>query len=256
MVDRTDTFVREVDEELRREQIKKIWDTYGLYIVALVATVLASVLGYQYWQGRQVAASEAAGARFQAASRLAAEGKADEALAAFSGLAQDGSKGYQTLARFRVAGAQIKAGKPAEALAAYEAIARDAGVDPLLTEFAAVQAAMLRLDSADWTDMENRLTPLMGERSYWRAMARETLGLAAYKAGKTEEARKLFEQTLGDRTAPPSVSERALLMLSLLTDAEAAKSAVVEPAPAGDAAKKAADKATGKAGTPDAQKKK
>ena len=68
--------------------------------------------------------------------------------------------------------------------------------------------------------------------------SRETLGLAAYRVGKTDEARKLFEQMLSDRMTPPAVSERALLMLALLTDAEAAKAAAT--APTKDAAKDAA----------------
>ena len=136
----------------------------------------------------------------------------------------------------QLAGAQVKAGKPEAALPIYEVLAKDTSLDPLMRDYATLQAAMLRLDAADWTEMQNRLTPLMGDSSAWRAMARETLGLAAYKAGNADEARKLFEQVLGDRMTPPSVSERALLMLALLTDAEVAKAAAT-PAKPGDAVK-------------------
>ena len=81
------------------------------------------------------------------------------------------------------------AGKTAEAVAAFEAIAKESGVDPLLADYAALQAAMLRLDSASWTDMQNRLNGLAADGNAWRFSARELLGLAAQKAGKTEEAR-------------------------------------------------------------------
>lgn len=233
--DRTDTFLREVDEELRREQLQKLWDAYGIYAVAAAALVVLGVGGYQWSMSRAQSQREAAGARFEVAQSLASQGKPEEAAQAFAAIVKDAPAGYRTLARFQVAAANARAGKADAAVADYEAIAKDGSADPILRDFATLQAAMLRLDAADWTEMENRLTPLLGEKSAWRGMARETLGLAAHKAGKTAEARKLFEELLGDRSAPGSASERAMLMLSLLTDAEASKGAetpAAQPAPA------------------------
>lgn len=253
MVDRNEAFVREVDEELRREQLQKLWQQYGIYIVGVAALILVGVGGYKWQESRRHAASEAAGARFEAAQRLAAEGKQDEAIQAFSAIAKDAPGGYPALANLQVANAQVKAGKTAEAVAIFESVAK-AAADPLLRDFAALEAAMLRLDKADYAEMETRLTPLLGEKSAWRAMARETLALAVYKAGKKDEARKLFEQTLSDRTSPQSVAERAQVMLSLLTDADAAGAApVVTTVPPVAPAKKEPEKA-GKGQPPPAKK--
>ena len=198
--------------------------------------LLSGIGGYKVWDSRQVAASEAAGARFTMAVQAASTGKTDDALKQFADLATTSPTGYKALAQMQLAGAQVKGGKREEALPIYEGLAKDSSIDPLMRDFATLQAAMLRLDAADWTEMKNRLTPLMSDSSAWRAMARETLGLSAYKTGNTDEARKLFEQVLSDRLTPPSVSERALLMLALLTDAEVAKSAAVPTKP-DDAAK-------------------
>lgn len=229
--DRTDTFVREVDEELRREQLQKFWNQYGIYAMGFAALLVLGVGGYNWNESRRVAAREAAGARFEAALKLSADGKSAEAQDAFANLAKEAPAGYQALARLQVAGSQARAGKTAEAVADYEALGKDANLDPIMQEFASLQAAMLRLDTADWTEMENWLTPLLTDKSTWRGMARETLGVAAFKAGKTVEARKLFEELLGDKSAPPSATERATLMLALLTDAEAAKAAPVTATP-------------------------
>ncbi len=225
MVDQSDTFLREVDEELRREQIQQFIQRYGILIAAGALLLLAGIGGYKVWDSGRIAASEAAGSRFATALQAASAGKADDALKQFDDLAKTSPSGYRALTQMQLAGAQVKAGKPEIALPLYEGLGRDTSIDPLLRDYAALQAALLRLDAADWTEMQNRLTPLMSDGSAWRAMARETLGLAAYKAGQSDEARKLFEQVLGDRMTPPSVSERALLMLALLTDAEVAKNA-------------------------------
>jgi hypothetical protein len=224
MVDRTDSFLREVDEDVRRDQLLKLWETYKIVIVAGVAALFAAVIGYQWWQSSRLAAQERIGARYEAASLLASEGKGDEALKAFTEIAQSAPAGYQALARLRVAGEHAQAGRVAEALAAYEAIAKEGSAEDLLRDFAALQAAVLRLEQADWTEMKNRLTSLVDDSRPWHAAARETLGIAAYKAGQTEEAIKLFEQILGDRASASGQVKRAQEMLTLLTDSSAAKS--------------------------------
>lgn len=223
MVDRNDSFLREVDEDVRRDQLLKLWEQYGTYIIVAIVLLFLGVGAWKWRESRQVVAEEQAGARFEAATRLASESKPDEAMRAFSEIAKDGPAGYRALARLRVGAEHAKAGRTAEALAAYEALAADSGVDDLLRDFAAIQAAMLRLDHADWTEMKNRLTPLVDEKRPWHAPARELLGLAAMKAGQSDEATKLFEQVLGDRAATQGMSRRAQEMLAVLTDAAAAK---------------------------------
>ena len=136
-------------------------------------------------------------------------------------IGKSGPAGYATLARFRLAAAD-RGPEAGEAAAAFEAIAKESGLDPLLADYARLQAAMLRLDSASWTEMQNRLNDLVAESNPWRFSARELLGLAAQKAGKTEEARTQFQRLLSDRNTPPSIGERARIMLAMLTEAELA----------------------------------
>jgi hypothetical protein len=89
--------------------------------------------------------------------------------------------------------------------------------------------------------MKNRLTPLLVDAQPWHAEAREVLGIAALKAGKSDEATKLFEQLLGDRATTSGASRRAQEMLAVLTDRAAAKSgAAATTPPNGDTNEKAA----------------
>jgi hypothetical protein len=220
MTDQRDSLLREVDEELRRERLLKLWEQYGTYILAGAVLFVAAVGGYKYFEHRRAQAAEAAGARMAVASRSTAQNKTAEAQKALDDLVATGPSSYAVLARLRLAAAERAAGKTAEAAAAYEAIAKASGVDPLLADYARLQAAMLRLDGASWTDMQNRLNDLAADGNAWRFSARELLGLAAQKAGKTEEARKYFQGLLGDRNTPPGVGERARVMMAMLTEAE------------------------------------
>ncbi len=232
MVDQRDVLAREVDEELRREQLLKLWEKYGIFVVAAFALIVIGVGGYKYAEHRAAVAAEAAGARFAAATRDAAQKKAAEAQKTLEDVAANGPSGYATLARLRLAAADQAAGKTAEAAAAYEAISTQRGIDLLLSDYARLQAAMLRLDTSSWTDMQNRLIDLAAEENAWRFSARELLGLAAHKAGKAEEARREFQRLLSDRNTPPGIAERARIMMAVLTEAELARAAPPTPAAA------------------------
>ena len=222
MADQRDSLAREIDEELRREQLLKLWERYGTYAVAAAALIIFGIGGFKYYEYRRAAAAEAAGARLAVAMREAEQSKKAEAHKALEDIAANAPAGYAVLARLRLAAADREAGKTAEAAAAYEAIAKAGGVDPLLGDYAQLQAAMMRVDSASWTDMQNRLNPLAADGNAWRFSARELLGLAAHKAGRIDEARTEFQRLLSDRGTPPSIAERARVMLTMLTEAELA----------------------------------
>src|SRR4029453_5148235 len=94
---------QEVDEEVRREQLKKLWERYGHYAVAAAILLVAAVgggRGYGWWEAKKAAES---GAAFEAAATLAEAGKRGEAEAAFAKVAADGTAGYRHLARMREA---------------------------------------------------------------------------------------------------------------------------------------------------------
>ncbi|NJO35506.1 MAG: tetratricopeptide repeat protein, partial [Rhodospirillales bacterium] len=201
MAEPTDMLAREIDEELRRERLLQLWDRYGTYILAAALAVVVGVGGYKFYESRKAQANEAASTRYIIGLRDFAMNKPGEAQRALDDLAANAPTGYATLSRLRLAGYDQAAGNTAEAVSAYGSIAKDSAVDPILAEYAQLQIAMLKLESASFTELKNRLTPLAAERSAWRFSARELLGMAAYKAGLVAEARSHFQRLVADRTA-------------------------------------------------------
>ena len=41
---------REVDEDLRREQYKRLWDRFGGYVIGLAVLIVVAVGGYKAWE--------------------------------------------------------------------------------------------------------------------------------------------------------------------------------------------------------------
>ncbi len=229
MVDKDDALIREVDEELRREQWAKLWDRYGTYLLGVAMALILGVGGYRVWEAKQLARAEAAGAEYTEALRLNAAGKADEAAKKLETLATSGPGGYAAMAELQRAGALLKTSRPVDALAVFEKVSKDTSVDPMLRGFASIQAATLRLGEADFTEMQNRLNDLKAKGSAWRHNAQELLGLAAIKAGRLDDARAALGALLGDPETPQGALERARVMLGSIAASELAKAAGVTP---------------------------
>jgi hypothetical protein len=208
----------EVDEEVRREQLKKLWDRYSNYIIAAAFLVVAGVAawrGYEYWETRRAAE---AGAAYDAAARLADEGKHDEAEAAFAKLVADGTAGYRVLARLREA-AEIAERDPKAAVAAYDKIAGETSGQPLVSELATIRAAFLLVDTAKPAEMTQRLEPLAQPSGTFRHTARELLALSAWRNGDTAALRRWTDAAKNDPEAPSAMRGRMDVLASLLPEA-------------------------------------
>lgn len=219
MANERDSFMREIDEEVRRERLMKLWDKYGVYILGGAAAIMLAVFGWKWYEAERNSAAAQAGAQFVEVSRLIAEGKNKEAIEGFEQIAKEGPTGYAQLAQLRLAAAARKAGKTDEAIRHYEALAGNSSADELLRGFAKLQIATLKVDTASWTEMQNQLTDLAKDDSSWKYSARELLGLAAYKAGKLNEARKTFTELLASGDTPQSIRQRAQVAMTLVTRA-------------------------------------
>lgn len=200
-------FIREVNEDYRRDQVAEIWKRYSGLIIALAVLVVAGVGAWRYWQHHQLVRAEAASERFDAAAKLAQDGKTQEADSAFAALASDAPSGYRVLARFRAAADRSKTDRTAAA-AEYDKLAADTALGDGLRELARLRAALLRLDDADPAAALASLQGLAAPTGAFRHTAREMLGLAALKRGDYEGAGRWFEQISGDPDTPQGLRQR------------------------------------------------
>ncbi len=207
----------EVDEEVRREQLQKLWQRYGNLIVAVAILVVLAVAGwrgYQWWEARKAAA---AGAAYDAAQQLADAGKPTEAEEAFAKLAVDGTAGYRLLARLREA-AELAPRDPKAAVAAYDNIAGETA-QPLLAQVATIRASLLLVDTAKLNEMTERLQALTQPSSPFRHTARELLALSAWRNGDAAATRSWVEAAKADPEVPQGVRARVDVLPDLLADA-------------------------------------
>ena len=205
----------EVNEEVRRDQLKKLWDQYSIYIIALALLIIAGVGGWRGYQYLEAKKAAEAGAAFDKAVELSEANKHTEAEAAFANLAAKAPSGYRTLARLRMA-AEV-ANRDAQAAAKlFDEIAGDRSAGTAEQDLARIRAAQLLLDSTTYPNMLQRLEPATAPTSTFRHTARELLALSAWRANDATATRKWLDLIANDGETPPSLRSRAEALQALL----------------------------------------
>lgn len=206
----------EIEEDLRKERAKKLWDRYGWIVLAVAGAVVLGVAGWRGWQWHQAREAGAAADRFLAAAATADRGEARAAIDTFAELSRDAPAGYRVLARLREAAAKAKAGETAEAVVLYETLAADASAPPLYREVATLLAVMHQIDQGDPAALAQRLAPLAAPGAAFQFSAQELQAVLAVRRGDREGARTLLQALAGNEAAPQGVRRRAGEMLAAL----------------------------------------
>lgn len=205
----------EIDEDLRREQLKKLWDRYSLHFIVLVLLIVGGVGGWRAYQYFENEKAEAAGQAFQAAVALTDPAQAE---AAFDKIASSNAQGYSVLARLHAAAEAAKQDQQ-KGITAFDAIANDGKTEATLREIARVRAASLMLDTAPYEEIEKRLAGDASGTHTFRHSARELLALSAWRAKNNDAARRWLDMIGDDPQSPATLRRRAEALLALLPPA-------------------------------------
>ncbi|MGH6708865.1 MAG: tetratricopeptide repeat protein [Bradyrhizobium sp.] len=205
----------EVNEDVRRDQLKKLWDQYSIYIIALAILIIASVGGWRGYQYLEAKKAAEAGAAFDKAAELSEANKHAEAEAAFADLAAKAPAGYRVLARLRTA-AEVASRDQAAAAKMFDEIAADRSVGVAEQDLARVRAAQLLLESTTYPNIKTRLEAAAAPGATFRHTARELLALSAWRANDSAATRQWLDLIANDGETPPSLRSRAEALQALL----------------------------------------
>jgi len=224
-----ESFFREVDEDYRREQAIKFFKTYGAYFIAGAFIILAVVGGYTFERNRRANQAAIGGDDLLQAMILNGAGKSADAEMALAQLAKAGPGPYKVIARLQSAAESVGKNQLDVAAEKYRAVAGDESAPSTFRDFARIQLAALSIGTKPYDALAKDLETYRSGTSKWRFSAKEILGLAAYQAGKTTEAERLYRELASDGGAPQGMRDRAQVMLALLGEKVKASS---QPEPA------------------------
>ena len=219
----SETFVREVDENLRRDQVRDFFKTYGNWLIAGVVVFLAASGGFIWWQQHQVKRSEGQVEQLAQVYKDVGNGQTSTAAPQLDELAKSGSIGVRASAMFARAVLALQDNDTKSAVGIYRSIATDDDFPKAYRDAALVRQTAIEFDQLQPRDVISRLAPLTKAGEPWFGSAGELTALAMLKQGKQQEAGQLFAAIARDAGVPETIRTRAVQVAgSLGVDVSAA----------------------------------
>ena len=211
-----EAFLREVDEELRKDQALHVWQNYGRWIIGVVVAGLLAFGGWLYWQSHSDGRRGEEGEKFRAAIKALSQNKAQDAEAPLKELAASSSTGFSGAARFAQADVLLSKNDLKGGAAILGAIAADSGVPQEYRDLALIRQTAAEFDSLKPDQVVARLGALAVKDSPWFGSAGEMVAISQLRMGKRTEAGKLYGEIAKTDGVPRAVRQRALQMAGVL----------------------------------------
>ena len=214
--DSSETFFKEVEENLRRDQFQNFFKTYGGWVIGAVILFLAAVGGWIYWEQQQKQQSAAQSEELHAVFGDIADQQmktVPQRLDKLDDSSNDIVKASAILAEAAVA---LDKNDRAAATAKYRQVAGDKGLPPAYRDLGIIRATALEFDAIAPEQVIARLEPLAKAGNPWFGSAGEMTALAYLKQGKKAEAGRMFAAVAADKQVPPTIRSRAVQIAGTL----------------------------------------
>jgi hypothetical protein len=206
----SDPFVREVDENLRRDQMRDFFKAYGTWLVVGLVLFLAAAGGFIWWKQHQVERTQAHVEQLATIYKDIGGGDTARAPQQLEELAKSGSKAVRASALFARAALALQQNDAKLATGTYKSIAEDDGMPKAYRDAALVRQTALEFDQLQPQQVIARLEPLSRPGEPWFGSAGEMTGLALIKQGRKREAGQLFVAIARDQGVPETIRARAV----------------------------------------------
>lgn len=218
-----EAFLREVDDDLRRERLETFAKRYGKWLVAAVILFLAAVAAWLYWQNRQQQQTAERTEELVAVYNDIGAGNTDQAKRRLQPLASSGNDLIRTLALLTQAAIDLEGNDRPAALAKYRTIAGDEDLPEPYRDLALIRATAIEFDTLKPEEVIARLEPLAKPGHPWFGSAGELTAMAYLKQGQRERAGRLFAAIAADEQVPETIRSRSVQISGTLgVDASAA----------------------------------
>jgi len=221
--DITETFVREVDEDLRRDRIRDFFKENGTWLVLGLILFLAASGGIIWYQQYRAQRAEKHVEQLAEIYKNIGVGNTSKVPQQLDDLSSADSKAVRASALFTRAAFALQQNDEKLAIATFKKIADDSSLPDAYRNAALLRQTALEFDQLQPQQVVARLAPLTKTGDPWFGSAGEMTALAIIKEGKNKEAGQLFASIAKDKTVPDSIRNRAIQISgSLGADAGAA----------------------------------
>lgn len=211
----TDQFIKEIDEDVKNDQLKVLWNKYGLFVIAFVVLAVSAAVSFEKIKDWKQAQNQARTQNYIASTQLETPEQTIEALQKIN-TANQGI--FSDFAKLQIANVLFNQKKNEEALATLQSLIDDKQVNDEVKNIALIKLATYKVDTMPRAEFEAMLKPLTDEKSSWRPLAYDLIAMSAVHDGDIDTAKRIYENVLQLKDLPEGFRVKVQDMLSSLGD--------------------------------------
>lgn len=211
-----ETFMREVDEAVRQDEVATFASRYGVPIGIAVLLALLAFAGYLFWDSSREGTLEEGSEQLVSALDELEEGDPTVADAELASIAASAEPGAAAMARMARAGLALQEGRNADAAALYGEVVGTADLPEELRNLASIRQVAAEFDELDPQTVIDRLGPLAIPGNPWFGSAGELVAFAYIAQGNEDQAGPLLVEIAQDEDVPETLRSRARQLAGLL----------------------------------------
>ena len=208
----TDSFIEEVTEELRRDNMVKALKRYGWVVAAVLAVIIGGVAWSEYKKAQERAAAQAVGDGLLAAL---SEDSPEARLKSFDQVQTNGPQAEAVVA-FLKASEQADAGDMTAAAATLQSVIDNNGLALIYRQIAQFKALGLTAETAPADERRRGYSDLAQPGSSMRLLAEEQLALIDIETGDVDAATTKLQNIIDDAESTADLQQRALQVIVAL----------------------------------------
>ena len=212
-----DAFFREVDEELRRDELLSFWQRWGRWVIVGVIAVILAFGGYLFWQHRQEVAAGEQGEQFATVFDDLAANNSAAATPKLAELVASDSQAMRAMALFTQADMLLARDDLKGAAAKFAEVANDAELDQVYRDLALVRQTSAEFDTMQPQAVIGRLQGLASKENAWFGSAGELVAAAHLRMDRPDLALRVFQDIAATEDVPESIRQRVVQMASVLS---------------------------------------
>ena len=220
-----EAFLREVDDELRQEQMIAMWKRYGRIALVAALLLLVALGAWLFWRAEAEKKREAQGETMATLIADVAAGRKTAAAGKIAELVDGGGTGYRISALLTRAALALQDGDRKAATTIYADIAADEKAPQPYRDVALLRQTLLDYDTLRPQQVIDRLKPLAVPGGAFFGTAGEMTAIALLQSGRPGEAGRLLAEVARDTETPDTLRARAARLansLGVVVDAQAA----------------------------------
>ncbi len=215
--DLEDAFIREIDEELKNEKIKKLWDKYGLFIILFVVVAVFSAVSFETFQAWKDKRNQEMSDSFAYALNLQNQGRFAESQEVLTSIKNSNRGIYTNIAQMQIVNLLIEQKQFDKAISELEQIVADEAFNPQMRDVARLKLASYKLNTASAEEINALLAPLTDKQNVWNNTAKELLAMRALRDNDPAQALNIYKDISGNSKTTDTLQSRVQDMINVLS---------------------------------------